>query len=137
MMNDWVYRSEIYDGVDSSQPIQIHQIKDWTHQGKGHVADAGCDDCDDISIKAIKPILLTEEVLLKNGFRITCAFIEFAAYVLNDAGTEIYVLYNTESDTPYFYAEIAGVEVKLEYVHQLQHLLRMCGSSLLADNLEL
>ena len=87
--------------------------------------------------KDIKPILLTKDILLEIGFRITGSFIELTEYVLNDADAEICVFYNRESNTPYFYAEIANVEVEMKYVHQLQHLLRMCGLNELADNLKL
>lgn len=85
----------------------------------------------------IEPIPLTEEILLKNGFRKTGSFIELVEYALNDVDTEICVFYNIESNTPYFYAEIANVEVELKDVHHLQHLLRLCGSNELADNLKI
>ena len=94
----------------------------------------------------LKPIPLTEEILLKIGFKVTGSFIELVEYVLNDADIEVCVFYNRESNLtflhnrksvePYFYVEIANVEVKIEYVHQLQHLLRQCKLDDLADNLK-
>ena len=87
--------------------------------------------------KDIKHILLTEDILLEIGFRITGSFIELTEYALNDVDAEICVFYNRESKSPYFYAEIANVEVEMKYVHQLQHLLRMCGSGYIADNLKI
>lgn len=138
MLNDWVYRSEIYgEDVDSPYPVQLHLIENWTHRGKDYVVDVGCDDDDELSINAINPIPLKEEILLKNGFRITGSFIELVEYALNDVDAEICVFYNRESKSPYFYAEIANVTVEIKYVHQLQHLLRMCGSATLADNLKI
>lgn len=83
------------------------------------------------------PIPLTEEILLKNGFQITGSFIELVEYALKDVNTEICVFYNRESNTPYFYADIANVDVEIVYVHELQHLLRLCGWDYLADNLKI
>lgn len=85
----------------------------------------------------IEPIPLTEEILLKIGFRKTGSFIELTEYVLNDVDTEICVFYNRENNNPYFYAEIANVEVEMKYIHQLQHLLRLCGGRGIADNLKI
>lgn len=85
----------------------------------------------------IEPILLTEDILLKIGFRITGSFTELTEYALNDVDTEICVFCNEESNTPYFYAEIANVEVEMKYINQLQQLLRQCGLDELADNLKI
>lgn len=85
----------------------------------------------------VNPIPLTEEILLKTGFRITGSFIELVEYALNDVDTEICVFYNRESKSPYFYAEIANVAVEIKYFHQLQHLLRLCGMREIADNLKI
>lgn len=85
----------------------------------------------------IKPILLVEDILLKNGFRITGSFIELVEYAWNDVNDEICIFYNRENNNPYFYVEIANVEVKIKYFHELQHLLRMCGFNKLANNLKI
>lgn len=87
--------------------------------------------------KDIEPIPLTEDILLKIGFRITGSFIELTEYVLNDVDTEICVFYNRESNVPYFYTEIANVEVEIKYINQLQQLMRQCELDDLADNLKL
>jgi len=71
--------------------------------------------------KDINPIPLTEDILL----------------TLNEDDAEICVFYNRESKSPYFYVEIANVEVEMKYVHQLQHLLRLCEFDELADNLKI
>lgn len=135
MMNDWVYRLEIYGyNVDSPYPVQVHLIEDWTHQGKDHTANIYCDDCDKLPVSAIKPIPLTEEILLKNGFEKTGSFADLKEYAWTDIDNDIYIFY-VESNEPYFYTEIATVDVEIKYVHQLQHLLRMCGSVVLADQL--
>ena len=74
----------------------------------------------------IKPIPLTSEILEKNGWKETEYWHEY-----KDGNTIIqYSLSN-------IWGIINGVEIehfKCEYVHQLQHLLRLCGLNELADN---
>lgn len=72
------------------------------------------------------PIPLTSEILEKNGWKETEYWHEY-----KDGNTIIqYSLSN-------IWGIINGVEIehfKCEYVHQLQHLLRLCGLDELADN---
>lgn len=72
------------------------------------------------------PIPLTSEILEKNGWKETECWHEY-----KDGNTIIqYSLSN-------IWGIINGVEIehfKCEYVHQLQHLLRLCGLDELADN---
>ena len=74
----------------------------------------------------IKPIPLTSEILEKNGWKETEYWHEY-----KDGNTIIqYSLSN-------IWGIINGVEIehfKCEYVHQYQHLLRLCGLYELADN---
>lgn len=83
----------------------------------------------------INPIPLTAEILENNGFvfkssecsKIDCFILEFY-----NGFVEI-----DNFDGLYFYAMLTCKETKLEYVHQLQHLLRMCGLNEVADNLKI
>lgn len=74
----------------------------------------------------VKPIPLTPEILEKNGWKETEYWYEY-----KDGNTIIqYSLSN-------IWGIINGVEIehfKCEYVHQLQHLLRLCGLDELVDN---
>lgn len=74
----------------------------------------------------IKPIPLTPEVLEKNGWKEAQFWHEY-----QDGKNTI------QACLPDMRGIINGVEVenfKCEYVHQYQHLLRLCGLEELADN---
>ena len=134
MLNDWVYRSEIYgEDIDSPYPVQLHLIENWTHRGKDYVVDVGCDDDDELSINAINPIPLTEEILLKNGFVLRAGYLDGNEYIL--PGEDLYIFY--EKDIKKMSVELGPRDIDILYVHQLQHLLRMCGLDELADNLKI
>ena len=74
----------------------------------------------------IRPIPITPEILEKNGWKETEYWHEY-----KDGNTIIqYSLSN-------IWGIINGIEIehfKCEYVHQYQHLLRLCGLDELADN---
>ena len=73
-----------------------------------------------------QPIPLTPEILKKNGWKETEYWHEY-----NDGNTIIqYSLSNIWG----IINEIEIEHFKCEYVHQLQHLLRLCGLDELADN---
>ena len=73
-----------------------------------------------------EPIPLTPEILEKNGWKETQYWYEYRDYK------------NTiQCCLPDMRGRINGIEIehfKCEYVHQYQHLLRLCGLDELADN---
>lgn len=84
----------------------------------------------------INPIPLTTEILENNGFVFEsseCSNIE--CFRIKYDGNGFIEIDNF--DGLYFYVMLTYKETKLEYVHQLQHLLRMCGLNELADNLKI
>ena len=115
MVNDWV-------AYQYGTPIQIYSTGD-----NGAYANTG-DTLwvfEDNEYKP-QPIPLTPEILEKNGWKETEYWHEY-----EDGNTIIqYSLSN-------IWGIINGIEIehfKCEYVHQLQHLLRLCGLDELADN---
>lgn len=69
------------------------------------------------------PIPLTSDILVKNGFElgekigeVGVHIYRHTVYKMDDFSLEVY------SDNTFHFASI-----KLNYVHQLQHLLRLCG----------
>ena len=77
----------------------------------------------------IRPIQLTTEILEKNGWKETEYWHEY-----KDGNTII------QCSLPDMRGIINGIEIehfKCEYVHQYQHLLRLCGLDVLADNFKL
>ena len=77
----------------------------------------------------IRPIQLTTEILEKNGWKETEYWHEY-----KDGNTII------QCSLPDMRGIINGIEIehfKCEYVHQYQHLLRLCGLDVLADKFKL
>ena len=115
MVNDWVANQY-------GTPIQIYSTGD-----NGAYANTG-DTLwvfEDNEYKP-QPIPLTPEILEKNGWKETEYWHEY-----QDGNTIIqYSLSN-------IWGIINGIEIehfKCEYIHQYQHLLRLCGLNELADN---
>ena len=73
-------------------------------------------DGDQVDEEELSPIELTEDILEKNGFRHSISHNDW-----------------TNADCNFFLYEggngfrIQNTDIRLEYVHQLQHLLRLCG----------
>ena len=85
---------------------------------------SGLAACEDLS-----PISLTPEILEKNGWKETQYWHEY-----QDGKNTI------QCCLPDMRGRINGVEIenfKCEYVHQYQHLLRLCGLDELADNFKI
>ena len=83
----------------------------------------------DISAKRCYPIPLTAEILEKNGWKEAQFWHEY-----QDGKNTI------QSCLLDMRGIINGVEIqhfKCEYVHQYQHLLRLCGLNDLADNIQI
>ena len=73
-----------------------------------------------------QPIPLTPEILEKNGWKETQYWHEY-----QDGKNTI------QCRLPYMVGRINGIEIgrfKCKYVHQYQHLLRLCGLNELANN---
>ena len=108
-------------------------IKDWVNsQLDGHpiqideevfyILIKGYDD-------GIEPIPLTHEILEKNGWKETQYWHEY-----QDGKNTI------QCCLPDMQGIINGIEIKefqCKYVHQYQHLLRLCGLDELADNFKI
>ena len=107
MINDWVS----LDG----EPIQVAGLqgrKVGVHKRRRSIYCSWHLDSE------FQPITLTEEILVKNGFRIQ---------VTDDNSKWLWVTDNSwlaySERHNYWYYE----DMKITYVHQLQHLLRLCG----------
>jgi hypothetical protein len=84
------------------------------------------DECD------IRPIPLTEEILVKNGFKKQEDVNEWSYYKSKDGKGQYMILWSMD----YNYLEIGSYTEEfgefnrlgvMRYVHQLQHALRLCG----------
>lgn len=113
MIGDWVFAkgklTQVTD-IDESDGIN----REWI--GGVVCEDAGC-----IRWEHIKPIPLTPEILAKNADKIDMSY-QFGGYpktmnVMYDSRARARIM---EGDDEYY-----GIE--LNYVHELQHALRLCG----------
>ena len=108
MIGDWVYNS-----------YHKKNIK-WNY------SEMFCPNGIPVIGRDLKPIPLTPEILEKNGWKETQYWHEY-----QDGKNTI------QCCLPDMRGIINGIEIehfKCEYVHQYQHLLRLCGLDELADN---
>lgn len=78
----------------------------------------------------IEPIILTEEMLMLNGFE---------KYPWNNSAVQ-FVFLDEEALIHYgsgIFCYKENTNIKIKYVHELQHLLRLCGLNDLADNFKI
>ena len=107
MIGDWVKLPQM---LADYSPARVEEIND-----KGCIADGW-----PLLNDEIRPVLLTREILKKNGM-------EVHDWIVEVDGGNLY--YNSRERI--LYANDGGYEVpticNLEYVHELQHALRLCG----------
>ena len=119
MIGDWVGRV-----FDDKRIIEDYRQVDWIRTG-----EIGMRYCKVWSIGCIEPIPLTPEILEKNGWKETEYWHEY-----KDGNTII------QCSLHKIWGIINEIEIehfKCEYVHQLQHLLRLCGLDELANNFKI
>lgn len=108
MIGDWVYRPDCYD-----------QVEEIRHNGV-----IGCDSLRGlITFSELEPIPITPEILENNGF-------EYDHYYhcwIYDEFTINYGHLLEEDDNDYLFIWVADISKKLIYVHELQHVLRLCN----------
>ena len=89
--------------------------------------------------KDVYPVQLTTDVLLNNGF--TQDTIGSGLILHIDNSENLYVLvnyrYNGECRNVGISNNMYNISCPIKYVHELQHALRLCGLSELADNLKI
>ena len=100
-------------------------IGDWIEDGykKSQVTSITCDGIVETTaaisnIEVVDPIPLTEEILVKNELRIQVVHNNRKWLWVTDNS---WLSYSERHN--YWYYE----DIKITYVHQLQHMLRMCG----------
>ena len=112
MIGDWV----VYNGdVDYTNPIQIEGMDIAT----GSLITS---DREDVGFDGIEPIPLTKEILEKNGVEdFDCSF----HFPEDDC---LWLELNWEEDGLKWTVNYNEYDIlPLDYVHELQHALRLCG----------
>ena len=116
MIGDWVC---LKDDTKCELPLKVDGVltDDISLEGDGFLGGAE---------GLIRPIPITPEMLVRNGWKETQYWHEY-----QDCKNTI------QCCLPDMRGRINGIEIehfKCEYVHQYQHLLRLCGLNELADN---
>lgn len=127
-IGDW------FKAIDYNSPFRITAIYDDVVQTQAdYQSEIDGNWYSEAYIKDLVPIELTEDILVKNGFE-RCDY-NNKYFIIDDvinlitpkwrSGTEYYACawYQDEFDDLVQHIEIC----KCAYVHQLQHLLRLCG----------
>ena len=119
MVGDWVC---LKDDIKCELPLKVDGVltDDISLEGEGFLG--GFDGL-------IRPIPITPKMLVKNGWKETQYWHEY-----QDGKNTI------QCCLPDMRGRINGIEIehfKCEYVHQYQHLLRLCGFNELADNFKI
>lgn len=87
----------------------------------------------------VKTIPLTADILINNGFRQDTIGSGLIRHI--DGAENLYVLvnyrYNGECRNVEISNNMYNISCPIKYVHELQHALRLCGLSELADNLKI
>lgn len=109
MIGDWVQDlSPVIIDAISNEDICTYQCKD------GYIT---------VNPSNLKPIPLTPEILEKNGWQCFNGS-PYSVYQLKTQGGYI-SLYNCIKG--HFEIQISGLWFKIQFVHELQHALRLCG----------
>ena len=134
MIGDWVLIS-VWDC--NPFPSKVTSINYNSYQGKDFVDWIDTEDEEEIGMYAVQPIPLTPEILEKNGF-------EKYPYANNywycDDMLELFVKIvcifpikdrelrsSLSTATPRLTAGEDDVYIRCDYVHELQHALKLCG----------
>jgi hypothetical protein len=124
MIGDWVYNKH------HKKNIQIQPYDFFVH-GHGNNGTFAVSSTI-VSGRDLVPIPLTEEILVKNGFKKQEDVNEWSYYKSKDGKGQYMILWSMD----YNYLEIGSYTEEfgefnrlgvMRYVHQLQHALRLCG----------
>lgn len=122
MINDWVkLKNQKGEWIDNSQV------------GSGIMACA----LDETEFLVLEPIPLTEEILKLNGFIFKEDENEWWHYNPFPFSDFQIGYYNDDCNDMRFIAGCIVTNIKLKYVHQLQHVLRLCGLDEFADKFKI
>lgn len=102
-------------------------VGDWVicnhYQDKPFTKQFGVADFAKGEYEFCDPIPLTSDILVKNGFKQNGVDLDVEWVLTTD--TSFVILYKLPQGL--FYTETSGDNILLEHIHQLQHLLRLCG----------
>ena len=118
MVGDWV-RLRYKHWVTNEEVVKDFKVSQIRKAWDGNELDAWCSESGNMGkVSLLEPIPLTLEILEKNGF---------GEYEYNEVyGDEIEVEVNL-NEWPIDEGSCPGFSSRIQYVHELQHVLRLCG----------
>lgn len=130
MIGDWV--------LGKKKPVKVETIND----NDKCINEVYCqgDIVDELSEEDIEPIHITPEILKANGFGVcyeSCLQTKYQFWSYDGNLCVEYKLSKQTKDYNYlkiFINDINRIGIRILYVHELQHALRLCGLNDLADN---
>ena len=87
-----------------------------------------------IEYTKIKPIPLTAEILEKNGFNQVIDTCKIKTYHRKPINV---IMFSTPEITILPEESFIIKNLKIQYIHEFQHILRLCGQNELADNFKI
>ena len=124
MIGDWLF----YKGQVAAFPFKVEQI---TKKKVGYHAEPCENRIHYLILSECDPIPLTPEILEKNGFKMVLDINKLPTYRIKwTRNPNLYFTIFTGVDGYWnpvgFGVTIGGVNEEVDYVHQLQHALRIC-----------
>lgn len=113
------------------EELMVGDWYEWSADGKDYFYQVKPEDFAKDYVTNFNPIPLTPEILGKNGFILINEGYELPSKYL--ATSRFFVFINKSSNS--YYILVGGDWVTLMYVHQLQHALKLCGLTELANSL--
>lgn len=123
MIGDWV---DLSDVPNESIPCIVVEL----HTDELLVIQPNDKACDIVGYYMVRPIPLTAEILEKNGFVQGNQY----WYLPNNGGPIEFSIDDDWECGKHYFGVCCGKPFSLNYVHELQHALRLCGLNELADN---
>lgn len=119
MIGDWFFYENTFHRVDALRSRRLLNLVGFTGGNNHHLW---------VTDLATEPIKLTPNILLANGWR-KVVYGEYTLYLIGDVGDpEFTVEYVSEYDC--FYV----ANIKVQFVHEFQHALRLLGFIDMADD---
>lgn len=134
MIGDWVIHTQTIDRYLNilEEPIKVYaRVESILEDGINQDNCQGCDDY--VEIESVDPIPLTEEILKANGFEWYSH--EYVYWQDEDGREPPFRIFRNSQGV--LRISVAYKLVRLRYVHELQHALRLCGLSDLANNFKI
>lgn len=123
MIGDWFSYNEVFHRVDALRSRLTWNLVGYTGDGNHHLW---------VTDKAVKPIKLTDDILTANGWDRTIYDSDHTLYYIGCVDDPDFTMEYVPEHGCFYFAN-----ARIEFVHELQHALRLYGFTDMADNINL